>query len=937
MAHNNTPNHLKNQAHIYIENGWNIFPLTPFEKAPLASALVGGSQNSTLSAPLTEADVERIWLQHPNANIGVHTGAPSQIVVVDIDVAKNELEEAEGKRTPDQAEALMEQFVSVFGETQVNRSPSGGFHLLYRYTPICDGVGRKIDAFKGLKNVEQVELVDGMSPFDLRNIDILAGNGYVVAPPSQLEGGREYTTIYEMSAPLLPDFPNELLKLLSKRSKLTRTYFEMQEGLQKPITSDNAKEKKAQTVWDMGGKAKLIKKLKVLMGAGSGSRHDSLLKACGIVFHTLPYKEWDSAKEYIDMVISTFNPPYFQGDSTQVEADKREVLNAYHYARANEYVDRVQGEEKNKEQLDEKITKDIEIIKEIGGEIDADEYKAAVEAVYEAFQTDSQGNAISNDHNIAIVLKEHPKYKNRVRFNTFTEELTYKCKIGAKYGDHYLEDVKGNPAMARLVQDIQFDFFPKVPRGSVFAAAVSVGHDAEYDSYREQMDHLKGKWDGVERMDTWLQKVFKLPDDLYHRGVSAQFVFAMVRRAYEPGATFQTALFLSAEQGIGKSYSMRILSGDEGYLEFNDEVVGREFNLHAKGKTLIDLAEGESMRRSSVSRMKALISDNQGTHRTFGSGEVREHPVRYVICITNNNSPLVDTTGNRRFLVVKPINKRRDVGDVNWLKAFRTQIFAEAVHKYHEMKRMEVEVAEQIAELEATGLGGEQMYDLYKKSQLFSAYEMSLYDFKLTPELAMTTAHTKVFRSPYGVPYIPQEMAEEMQAKARMKSVVEEEIQAILNSYDEYRAEHEDFFISSQEIYNQISEEAIRQSRFGSFALAEASRVITVVDGRLDKSRHRKGQHRDLRGYKFVQTAPNADARLAAIKRIRERANAMRTTAPSSFGGGSKAVTTDQKSAKIRWEREGDAYVVIRDEDIDREMQRPESVEVSELVYSDNF
>lgn len=926
---------LKMYAHLYADAGWNIFPLAPEDKAPYAEALPGGSQNSTLSKPLTEDDIERIWDKYPDANIGVHTGEPSQIVVVDIDVAKNDLEAADGKRTVEQAEKLMEQFVSVFGETQVHKTPSGGYHVYYQHTPLCDGIGRKINAFKALKDVAQVELVDGMSTFDLQYIDVLAGNGYVVAPPSILKSGDSYEVVYE--ADYLPDFPEEIIRLIKKRDKVTRTYFELKEGLQKPITTDNAKEKKLQTIWDMGGKQKLITKLKKLMGAGAGSRHDTLLKACGIVFNALPYKEWDSAKEYIDMVISTFNPPYFQGDAEAIEADKREVVNAYNYARANEYVDRVQGQEKAVEQMNEQVTQGVEEMKEAGVDVTEDEYKEQIEAVFDAFQKDEKGNVIPNDYNVAIVFKMHPKYKGRVRYDCFMEQLTYRCKIGNRMKDHYLENNNDNPALSRLVQDIQIDFFPKVPRVSVYAAAVSVGHDAEYDSYREQMESLEGKWDGVERIHMWLQQVFDVPDDLYYRGVSAQFIFAMVRRAYEPGAEFQKVLFLSGEQGIGKSYSMRLLAGDDGYLEFNDEIVGREFNLHAKGKKIIDLAEGETMHRSSARRIKALISDDKGIHRTFGSAEVKEHPVRYVMSITNNDSPLVDNTGNRRFLVIKPKLKRNQVGDVVWLRAYRNQLFAEAVHKYHEMKKLEDELKTQIEKLEEADAPGEALYEAYKKQSLLGKYEMTLKEFSIPMEEAKEEKHSDVFRTPYGVCLIPQEIAEDNQTKARMRSVVEEEIQAILNSYDEYRAGHNSFFISAQEVYNQISEEAIRQSRFGSFALSEASRILRIVDERLERYRERKGYHRDMRGYKFINPAPDADKRLEAIKRLRSRAAALKPMPPSQFGGGSKAVTTDQKSARIRWEREGDAYVVIKEEDIEREMETPSSVDISNLIAVDDF
>jgi hypothetical protein len=381
---------------------------------------------------------------------------------------------------------------------------------------------------------------------------------------------------------------------------------------------------------------------------------------------------------------------------------------------------------------------------------------------------------------------------------------------------------------------------------------------------------------------------------------------------------------------------MRIIAGENRYLEFNDEVAGREFALHAKGRTVIDLAEGESMRRTSVQLIKALISDSDGTHRTFGSAEVKDHPVRYVMSITNNDSPLVDNTGNRRFLVVKPPLKKQELGDVLWLKAYRVQIFAEAVHKYHEMKRMEKELAEEIEQAEQQA-DAELLYKLYERQTALAQYEISLYDRKISVEEAGGSERAGDFLSPFGVALIPKEISDDNQTKARMASVLEEEIQAVLYSYDEYRAGVEDFFVTAQEVYNQLDEEVVRQSRMGSFALSESSRLIPIVDERLEKYRSRSGAAKNKRGYKFIHPAPDSEKRLEAIKRLRSRAESMKPMPPSQFGGGSKAVTLEQKAAKMRWEREGDAYLIIKDEDIEREMEIPSSVDISALIKIDDF
>lgn len=923
-------------AFEYRDNGWNIFPVTAGEKRPLTAALKSGSQNSVLENPLTEDDIEAIWTEYPDANIAAHTGPTSQIAVIDIDVAKNDDEVKAGKRTKEQATTLAKQLIAIFGETRVHRSPSGGYHLIYRYTPLCDGVGRKIDAFKKVANKHSITLVEDSSPVDLANVDILAGDGYILIPPSVIDG-NSYELLHELDGPELQDFPEELIRLLNRRDKTSRAYFDLRDGTANAIPEHNGKEQKIIKLWEANGKKKLLQKLQQYMGAGAGTRHDTLLKVCGTVFATLPYKEWNTANSYVDMVIATFTPPYMKGSSVEIEADKREIRNAFEYAKANEYADRMLSNKKEEENFADRVERDIEIIKELGEEVNEDEYKEAVAKVFEAFQTNEKGEPIPNDYNVGIILEQHPKYRNRVRYDTFTEHLTYHCRIGRRYEEHPLRDKKDNPAMAQLLQDIQVDFFPRVPRSSVYSAAVLVGHNQDYDSYRDDLDKLKGKWDGVERMQFWLQRVFDVPDDVYHRGLSAQFIFAMVRRGYEPGAEFSKVLFLSGSQGVGKSYSMRILAGSsDRFLEFSDSLEGREIHLHAKGKTLIDLSEGESMQRSSIKRVKALITDASGTHRTFGGEEVDQHPVRFVIAITNNDSPLVDNSGNRRFLPVDIALAENQVGDVGWLEANRAQIFAEAVHKYHEMVKLREQLEDEIAEAKEAA-DATLTEKLIEKRRIVTSYECKLSDFDLPSLTELQPEQMETFVTPYQVALIPQEIAHANQSDKRMHSPLEYEIQAVFLSYDEYRAGHKDFFITTEEVVEQLSGEAVRQSRLGGFLNSEVGRLLRIIDTRLESVRKRYGTYGQRRGVKFIHPFPDAPARLQAIKRLRQRAAELHPVPPSTFGGGSKAVTLEEKAARIRWEREGDAFLVLSELDIQMELTEPESVEVAELLKQDKF
>jgi len=134
------------RALAYIEAGWAVFPLIPNSKRPM-------TKNGFKDASKAREDVRRWWTEQPDANIGISTGEPSGLVVVDVDVKNG----AKG----------MESLASLSGidPTLTVKTPSGGLHLYY----LTAGPTR---------------CRTGILP----GIDIKADGGYVVAPGSVIDG-----------------------------------------------------------------------------------------------------------------------------------------------------------------------------------------------------------------------------------------------------------------------------------------------------------------------------------------------------------------------------------------------------------------------------------------------------------------------------------------------------------------------------------------------------------------------------------------------------------------------------------------------------------------------------------------------------------------------------------------------------------------------------
>jgi len=135
----------------YAARGWPVFPLNG--KVPLTEH---GFHDAS-------ADLERIrawWAEHPAAGIGVPTGEPSGLLVVDIDTQHG------GGRT---WKALVAEHGKV-PETAATLTGGGGSHLLFQHPgDVPSSTGKLAE-----------------------HVDVRGDGGYAVLPPSTHPNGRAY-------------------------------------------------------------------------------------------------------------------------------------------------------------------------------------------------------------------------------------------------------------------------------------------------------------------------------------------------------------------------------------------------------------------------------------------------------------------------------------------------------------------------------------------------------------------------------------------------------------------------------------------------------------------------------------------------------------------------------------------------------------------------
>ena len=162
-----------------LEYGFSVFPLSGGSKIPI------GGTSGVHEATKNEA-IAREWARRwPHANIAIAAGAPSGVLVIDFD-PRNGSDASVNALTLNR---------KLFPATVESRTGNGGKHLFYAHT----------DNIRNSKSV--------LAP----GIDVKTTGGYVVAPPSVLDGGKAYSWTVRPMGSALPRLPNWIVQALTPK------------------------------------------------------------------------------------------------------------------------------------------------------------------------------------------------------------------------------------------------------------------------------------------------------------------------------------------------------------------------------------------------------------------------------------------------------------------------------------------------------------------------------------------------------------------------------------------------------------------------------------------------------------------------------------------------------------------------------------------------
>lgn len=185
------------------------------------------------------------------------------------------------------------------------------------------------------------------------------------------------------------------------------------------------------------------------------------------------------------------------------------------------------------------------------------------------------------------------------------------------------------------------------------------------------------KWDGIDRLESWLMDYVGVRDSAYARLVGKWFFVGMIARVMRPGVKFDYCLVLEGAQGKRKSTVASTLGG-EWFGDTDLDLQNKDAMSALRGKLIYEFPEMGSVTRVESSKQKSFLSRQFDEFRpVYGRREIKLSRQCVFVGTTNEWEWNKDPTGGRRFWPV-------EVGEINIvaLSAMREQLFAEALSRF---------------------------------------------------------------------------------------------------------------------------------------------------------------------------------------------------------------------------------------------------------------
>lgn len=327
--------------------------------------------------------------------------------------------------------------------------------------------------------------------------------------------------------------------------------------------------------------------------------------------------------------------------------------------------------------------------------VEADDWRMTLDMT----GTKSERHPKSNARNISIIFQNDEYFKDLFYMDSLKDAICF-------YRTPAWNNEKSRGDLVTDDDDSEI----RIYLNQVYQIA---GKDLIYDSVIHQASKKRihpirtflaqlPEWDGVKRIEDIVCKLYDIQPNEYYKAASKSWWVGIVQRIMHPGSKFDMILVISGQQGIGKSQfgkSIATLNWNGGMSNIDvqpnyfgdDELPFDKKDAYEQlgGIMIYELPEFEKYyKKSDASTIKSFVSKTSDKFRKSYGRRVAEYRRQCVfIATTNDNKPLRDRTGNRRFLPFysrMPKNTSRLYDEKYWNEDIRNQCLAEAMYYFEE-------------------------------------------------------------------------------------------------------------------------------------------------------------------------------------------------------------------------------------------------------------
>lgn len=282
-------------------------------------------------------------------------------------------------------------------------------------------------------------------------------------------------------------------------------------------------------------------------------------------------------------------------------------------------------------------------------------------------------------HNVVNFFTYYPKYLNKFAFNEFTREETL--------NDITIRDFDISYLRHDCEQNIGIN-----TKDYVETAVQILTHNNSFNPFKTELEKII--WDGVERAESLFIDAIGVEDTKLNRSFTKKWLYALIKRLYEPGCMFDHMLIVCDEnQGTGKTKLVqRLVSclgvGNYGYCDTVKCDSTDSDNVDKMNKSwIVAFDEMAQFMRKESDELKTFISANSDLARMkYGRRSVLYD--RHCVFYGSTNDPyfLKDYTSDneRRYWIMNANGTKHD--SVWWQENFPDeylkQVLAEMKYLY---------------------------------------------------------------------------------------------------------------------------------------------------------------------------------------------------------------------------------------------------------------